>query len=68
MLTDMPYKILNAIAFNVPLYFMANLRRAPGPFFYFLLGQFHAYKPFLRHSDDHGRTIKTGAEHMLTFA
>jgi hypothetical protein len=68
MLTDMPYKILNAIAFNVPLYFMANLRRAPGPFFYFLLGQFHAYKPFLRQSDDHGRTIKTGAEHMLTFA
>lgn len=40
MLTDMPYKITNAIVFNTALYFMANLRREPGPFFYFLLVAF----------------------------
>ncbi|KAL2820669.1 ABC-2 type transporter-domain-containing protein [Aspergillus granulosus] len=37
MLCDMPYKTLNAITFNIPLYFMTNLRREPGPFFVFLL-------------------------------
>lgn len=36
MLMDMPYKIANAIVFNITLYFMANLRREPGPFFFFL--------------------------------
>lgn len=40
MLTDMPYKILNAITFNIPLYFMTNLRREPGPFFFFVLISF----------------------------
>ncbi|KAL2863758.1 pleiotropic drug resistance family ABC transporter [Aspergillus lucknowensis] len=37
MLCDMPYKTLNAITFNIPLYFMTNLRREPGAFFVFLL-------------------------------
>jgi len=40
MLTDMPYKILNAITFNLALYFMTNLRREPGRFFFFLLISF----------------------------
>ncbi|KAI9000280.1 putative multidrug resistance ABC transporter [Gaertneriomyces semiglobifer] len=40
MLTDMPYKILNAIIFNITLYFMTNLRREPGPFFFFVLTSF----------------------------
>lgn len=40
MLCDMPYKTLNAITFNIPLYFMTNLRREPGPFFIFLLFSF----------------------------
>jgi len=40
MLTDMPYKILNAIIFNLTIYFMTNLRREPGPFFFFLLISF----------------------------
>lgn len=40
MLTDMPYKIMNAIIFNITLYFMANLRREPGPFFFFMLISF----------------------------
>ncbi|KAF2198452.1 putative multidrug resistance ABC transporter [Delitschia confertaspora ATCC 74209] len=40
MLTDMPYKILNAITFNLVLYFMTNLRREPGPFFFFVLISF----------------------------
>ncbi|KAG9531363.1 putative ABC multidrug transporter, partial [Aureobasidium melanogenum] len=40
MLTDMPYKLMNAIIFNLTLYFMTNLRRAPGPFFFFLLVSF----------------------------
>lgn len=40
MLTDLPYKILNAICFNLTLYFMTNLRREPGNFFFFLLVSF----------------------------
>ncbi|PHH73755.1 hypothetical protein CDD82_5296 [Ophiocordyceps australis] len=37
MLCDMPYKVANAIVFNLTLYFMTNLRREPGHFFFFLL-------------------------------
>lgn len=40
MLTDLPYKILNCIVFNLILYFMTNLRREPGAFFYFLFVSF----------------------------
>jgi ATP-binding cassette, subfamily G (WHITE), member 2, PDR len=40
MLTDMPYKIMNAIIFNITLYFMVNLRREPGAFFFFLFVSF----------------------------
>lgn len=37
MIMDMPYKLTNAVIVNSTLYFMANLRREPGPFFFFLL-------------------------------
>ena len=37
MLCDMPYKTANAIIFNTTIYFMTNLRREPGAFFFFLL-------------------------------
>ena len=37
MLCDMPYKLTNAVTFNIPLYFLTNLRREPGAFFVFLL-------------------------------
>lgn len=40
MLTDMPYKIFNTITFNLTLYFLTNLRRTPGAFFFFLLISF----------------------------
>ncbi|KAG4442873.1 hypothetical protein IFR05_001669 [Cadophora sp. M221] len=40
MLTDLPYKILNAFTFNVPLYFMTNLRREAGAFFFFVFTTF----------------------------
>ena len=40
MLTDLPYKVCNAIIFNLTLYFMTNLRREPGAFFFFLLFSF----------------------------
>ncbi|GAB7349560.1 hypothetical protein MBLNU459_g0255t1 [Dothideomycetes sp. NU459] len=40
MLMDLPYKILNAITFNLVLYFMTNLRREPGPFFFFVFTSF----------------------------
>ncbi|KAK0616818.1 ABC-2 type transporter-domain-containing protein [Immersiella caudata] len=40
MITDMPYKIANCIVFNLTLYFMTNLRREPGAFFFFLLISF----------------------------
>lgn len=40
MLTDMPYKVCNAILFNLVIYFMTNLRREVGPFFYFFFVSF----------------------------
>lgn len=40
MIVDMPYKIMNSLLVNSTLYFMANLRREPGPFFFFLLVAF----------------------------
>lgn len=40
MICDLPYKISNAIIFNLTIYFMTNLRREPGPFFFFLLISF----------------------------
>jgi ABC-type multidrug transport system ATPase subunit/ABC-type multidrug transport system permease subunit len=40
MLTDLPYKICNGIMFNLLIYFMTNLRREAGPFFFFLLISF----------------------------
>lgn len=40
MIVDLPYKITNSIIVNSTLYFMSNLRREPGPFFFFLLVAF----------------------------
>ncbi|KAF4462799.1 ABC1 transport [Fusarium albosuccineum] len=40
MLCDMPYKVANTIIFNLALYFMTNLKREPGAFFFFLLISF----------------------------
>jgi ATP-binding cassette, subfamily G (WHITE), member 2, PDR len=40
MIYDIPYKIINAITFNLPLYFMTNLRREPEAFSIFLLFSF----------------------------
>ncbi|KAM5352150.1 hypothetical protein ACJ41O_004873 [Fusarium nematophilum] len=40
MITDLPYKVANAILLNTTLYFMCNLRREAGPFFFFLLFSF----------------------------
>ncbi|KAL2857306.1 putative multidrug resistance ABC transporter [Aspergillus pseudoustus] len=40
MLMDLPYKILNTISFNIILYFMANLRREPAAFFFYLFTSF----------------------------
>lgn len=37
MLCDIPYKIVNCIFFSLVIYFMSNLRREPGPFFFFVL-------------------------------
>ncbi|KAL4929759.1 ABC-2 type transporter-domain-containing protein [Aspergillus undulatus] len=37
MLTDVPYKVMNSVTFNLPLYFLANLRREPGAYFTFWL-------------------------------
>ncbi|KAK9250566.1 ABC-2 type transporter-domain-containing protein [Lipomyces tetrasporus] len=34
---DLPYKTVNMIVFNLIIYFMANLRREAGPFFFFCL-------------------------------
>ena len=40
MLTDMPYKLANAVVFNIVLYFMAGLRRTPSAFFFFFFISF----------------------------
>ncbi|BGP42684.1 Multidrug resistance protein [Rhodotorula kratochvilovae] len=40
MATDLPYKICNAMLFNLIVYFMTNLNRQPGNFFFFLLVSF----------------------------
>ncbi|OQD89391.1 hypothetical protein PENANT_c002G07605 [Penicillium antarcticum] len=40
MLTDIPYKVLNTLCFNLTLYLMANLRREAGPLFFFLFVAF----------------------------
>ncbi|EFQ25369.1 ABC-2 type transporter [Colletotrichum graminicola] len=40
VLVDMPYKVLNTICFDLIIYFMSNLNRQPGNFFYFLLTTF----------------------------
>lgn len=37
MIVDLPYKIFNTIMMNTIMYFMGNLRRDPGHFFFFLL-------------------------------
>ncbi|OWZ43068.1 ATP-binding cassette transporter [Cryptococcus neoformans var. grubii Br795] len=39
-LTDIPYKVINCIIFSLTLYFMTNLRREPGPYFFFMLISF----------------------------
>jgi ATP-binding cassette subfamily G (WHITE) protein 2 (PDR) len=40
MIMDMPYKVVNSTLVNTTLYFMVNLRREPGPFFFFFLVSF----------------------------
>ncbi|KAF4122564.1 ABC-type branched-chain amino acid transport system, ATPase component [Geosmithia morbida] len=40
IIVDMPYKITNALFYNLTLYFMTHLRREPGAFFFFLLVSF----------------------------
>lgn len=40
MLVDMPYKVMNCLVFNIILYFLTNLRREPGAFFFFMLISF----------------------------
>lgn len=36
----LPFKVVNTVVFNIPIYFMANFRREPGAFFFFLLISF----------------------------
>lgn len=41
ILADLPYKLVNTVFVNVPIYFMTNLRQdSAGPFFFFLLMSF----------------------------
>ncbi|KAH8172967.1 ABC-2 type transporter domain-containing protein [Sarocladium implicatum] len=40
MIMDLPYNILNSITSNMVLYFMTNLRREPGAFFFFVFTSF----------------------------
>ncbi|GJC88861.1 ZEB2-regulated ABC transporter 1 [Colletotrichum liriopes] len=41
MVVDLPYKLVNSLFINIPIYFMTNLRReSAGPFFFFLLISF----------------------------
>ncbi|KAK1762467.1 putative abc transporter cdr4 protein [Phialemonium atrogriseum] len=40
ILVDMPYKVANAVCYNLIIYFMTNLNREPGAFFFFLFTSF----------------------------
>lgn len=40
MIVDLPNKLVNALLMNLTLYFMSNLRRDPGHFFFFFLVSF----------------------------
>lgn len=40
VLLDLPVKAVGAIGFNLVFYFMTNLRREPGPFFFYLMVAF----------------------------
>lgn len=40
IITDLPYKIVNTLVIDLVVYFMGNLNREPGPFFFFLLFTF----------------------------
>lgn len=40
ILVDMPYKILNAFTFNIPIYLMTHLRREAGPIFFYIFTMF----------------------------
>ena len=40
IITDLPVKIFSSLAFNLPIYFLANLRREPGNFFFYMLVAF----------------------------
>ncbi|KAH8880464.1 hypothetical protein GQ53DRAFT_669719 [Thozetella sp. PMI_491] len=40
LICSMPHKIVDSIIFNLIIYFMTNLRREPGAFFFFLLTAF----------------------------
>jgi len=42
IMTELPPKIITSIAFNLVLYFMVNLRRSAGHFFYYMLMNFTA--------------------------
>ncbi|KAH6949769.1 multidrug resistance protein CDR1 [Ilyonectria sp. MPI-CAGE-AT-0026] len=37
IIVDLPYKTINCLICNIALYFMCNMRREVGPFFFFLL-------------------------------
>ena len=40
MIIDLPNKMMTSLAMNITLYFMTNLRRETGPFFFYLLISF----------------------------
>lgn len=40
MILDLPYKLVNSLIVNCTVYFMSNLRRTPGSFFFFYLVAF----------------------------
>lgn len=40
VIMDLPYKIGNCIGFNLVFYFMTNMNRSPGPFFFYLFVNF----------------------------
>jgi ATP-binding cassette subfamily G (WHITE) protein 2 (PDR) len=40
ILWDLPFKAAQTISMNLTLYFMSNLRRTPGHFFFFLFDAF----------------------------
>lgn len=68
MICDLPSKMLSTVAFNIPLYYMANLRREPGHVVIYLLFAFSSTLVMSMIFRTIGQTTRTIAEALTPAA